>query len=321
MEKKWNVYVTRRIPQIVIDELEQFCKVEVNPENRALSKTGLMERVRGRDAVMSQAVDKIDDDVLAAAGPQCKIFANYAVGYNNFDLAAAAKRGVMLTNTPEVVTDATVEMTWALIFASARRIVECDQYVRAGKFKGLDPMLLLGTELNGKTLGVIGAGRIGRKVALKARAFDMDVIYHDVVPNADFEAATGAAYQTKDELLARADFVTLHVPLLPETHHLMSEREFGLMKGTAYLINASRGPVVKEDDLVAALKAGKIRGAGLDVFEHEPATAPGLTELPNVTLIPHLGTATIETRIGMGRLAAKNILAALRGEVPPNLLQ
>jgi glyoxylate reductase len=321
VEKRWNVYVTRMIPREIIDELQEHCNVEVNPENRALTKAELLQKVRGRDAVLTQAVDKIDAEIMDAAGAQCKIFANYAVGYNNFDLAAAAKRQVMLTNTPEVVTDATVEMTWALLFATARRIVESDRYVREGKFKGLDPMLLLGTELNGKILGVIGAGRIGRKFAMKAKAFDMKVIYHDVAPNAEFEAATEAEYLTKEELLACADFVSLHVPLLPETHHMISAREFGLMKKTAFLINASRGPVVKEDDLVEALKTGKIRGAGLDVFENEPATAPGLVDLPNVTLIPHLGTATTETRLGMGRVAMENILAALRGEVPPNLLQ
>lgn len=321
MEKKWNVYVTRMIPQEIIDALKKHCHVEVNPENRALTKAELMEKVRGRDAVMTQAVDKVDNDVLAAAGPQCKIFANYAVGYNNFDLAAAAKHAVMMTNTPDVVTDATVEMTWALMFATARRIVESDRYVREGNFKGLDPMLLLGTELNGKILGVIGAGRIGRKFAMKAKAFDMQVVYHDVAPNAEFEAATGARYLSKDELLARADFVSLHVPLLPETHHMIGAREFALMKSTAILINASRGPVVKESDLVDALKTGQIRGAGLDVLENEPATATGLIDLPNVTLAPHLGTATIETRLGMGRVAMANILAALRGEVPPNLLQ
>ena len=163
MAKKWNVFVTRMIPQEIIDELRVHCEVEVNPENRALTKLELMEKVRGRDAVLSQAVDKIDAEVMDAAGPQCKIFANYAVGFNNFDLAAAAQRKVMLTNTPEVVTDATVEMTWALLFATARRIVESDKYIREGNFKGLDPMLLLGTELNGKILGVIGAGRIGRR--------------------------------------------------------------------------------------------------------------------------------------------------------------
>ncbi|MBV5349994.1 D-glycerate dehydrogenase, partial [bacterium] len=239
MAKKWNVYVTRMIPQEIIDELRVHCDVEVNPENRVLTKLELMQKVQGRDAVLSQAVDKIDAEVMDAAGPQCKIFAN----------------------TPEVVTDATVEMTWALLFATARRIVESDRYIREGNFKGLDPMLLLGTELNGKILGVIGAGRIGRKFAMKAKAFDMKVVYHDVAPNVEFESATGAKYLGKDELLACSDFVSLHVPLLPETHHMMSAREFSLMKKTAFLINASRGPVVKEADLVAALKSGEIRGA------------------------------------------------------------
>ncbi len=320
MEKKWNVYVTRMIPQEVLDELAQHCDVEVNPENRPLTKAELMEKVQGRDAVLTQAGDIVDDAVLAAAGPQCKIFANYAVGYNNFDLAAAARHQVLLSNTPDVVTDSTVEMAWALLFAVARRLVEADAYVRTGKFKGLDPMLLLGTGLAGKTLGVIGAGRIGGKFAQKGRAFDMKIIYNDVAPNARFEEETGATYVERDALLAQADFLSLHVPLLPATRHLISARELKLMKKTAILINSSRGPVVNEADLVQALKDGEIRGAGLDVFENEPALAPGLSELPNVVMAPHLGTATHETRLGMGRVAMANILAALRGETPPNKL-
>ena len=320
MGKKWNVYVTRIIPQEVIDELAQHCEVEVNPENRALTKTELMEKVRGRDAVLTQASDIVDDAVLDAAGPQCRIFANYAVGYNNFDLAAAVRHNVMLSNTPDVVTDSTVEMTWALLFAVARRLVEADSYVRTGKFKGLDPMLLLGTGLSGKILGVIGAGRIGSKFAQKGRAFDMKIIYNDVAPNARFEEETGATYVDKETLLAQADFLSLHVPLLPATRHLIGAHELKLMKKSAILINASRGPVVNEADLVQALKNGEIRGAGLDVLENEPALAPGLSELPNVVLAPHLGTATHETRLGMGRVATANILAALRGEIPPNKL-
>ena len=320
MGKKWNVYVTRIIPQEVIDELAQHCEVEVNPENRPLTKAELMAKVQGRDAVLTQAGDPVDDAVMEAAGPQCRIFANYAVGYNNFDLAAAARRNVMLSNTPDVVTDSTVEMAWALLFAVSRRLVEADAYVRSGQFKGLDPMLLLGTGVTGKTLGVIGAGRIGSKVAQKGRAFDMKIIYNDVAPNALFEAETGATYVEKNVLLAQADFLTLHVPLLPATRHLISARELKLMKKTAILINSSRGPVVNEADLVQALKDGEIRGAGLDVFENEPALAPGLSELPNVVMAPHLGTATIETRLGMGRVAIANILAALRGETPPNKL-
>lgn len=320
MKKKWTVYVTRRIPQEVLNELAEHCEVEVNPDNRALTKTELMEKIRGRDAVLTQATDIVDDAVMEAAGPQCRIFANYAVGYNNFDLCAAARRKVLLTNTPEVVTDSTVEMAWALLFAVARRIVEADSFVRTGKFKGLDPMLLLGTGLAGKTLGVIGAGRIGSKFAQKARAFSMKIIYSDVSPNSTFEDETGAIYAERDVLLAQADFISLHVPLLPETRHLIGARELKLMKNTAILINSSRGPVIHETDLVEALKNGEIRGAGLDVFENEPATMPGLTELPNVVLAPHLGTATYETRLGMGRVAISNILAALRGEAPPNKL-
>jgi len=320
MKTQWNVYVTRMIPQEVIEELREHCNVEVNPDNRALTKGELMQQVRGRDAVLCQGTDLVDDEVMEAAGPQCKIFANYAVGYNNFDLDAAARRNIMLSNTPEVVTGSTVEMAWALMFAAARRIVESDRYVRDGKFKGVDPMLLLGTEVSGKTLGVIGAGRIGRSVAKKGKAFDMTIIYHDVAPNELFETETGGTYVTKDELLAKADFISLHVPLLPETRHMIGARELGLMKKTAFLINASRGPVVNEADLVVALQTGQIRGAGLDVYEKEPATAPGLVDLPNVTLAPHLGTATMETRLAMGRVAVNNLLAALRGEVPPNKL-
>ena len=320
MEKKWNVYVTRMIPQEVLDELAQHCNVEVNPENRPLTKAELMENIRGRDAVLTQAGDPVDDAVMEAAGPQCRIFANYAVGYNNFDLAAAARRNIFLSNTPDVVTDSTVEMAWALLFAVARRLVEADAYVRSGKFKGLDPMLLLGTGLSGKTLGVIGAGRIGSKFAQKGRAFDMKIIYNDVAPNPRFEAETGATYVEKDSLLAQADFLSLHVPLLPATRHLIGARELKLMKKTAILVNSSRGPVVNETDLVQALREGEIRGAGLDVFENEPALAPGLSELSNVVMAPHLGTATNETRLGMGRVAITNILAALRGEIPPNKL-
>ncbi len=320
MTKRWNVYVTRMIPLEVIDMLRQECAVEVNPDNRPLSRDEFLANVAGRDAVLTQATDIVDDAVLAVAGPQCKIFANYAVGFNNFDLEAASRRGIMLTNTPDVVTGATVEMTWALLFAAARRLPEADRFVRAGKFKGLDPMLLLGRELDGKTLGVIGAGRIGRSFAQKAPVFGLQVIYHDVEPNPLFESETGASYVDRETLLKTADFISLHVPLLPATRHLIGERELRLMKKTAILINASRGPVVDEAALVAALQAGEIAGAGLDVFENEPALAPGLAELENVVLVPHIGTATIETRLNMGRVATANILAALRGQTPPNLL-
>jgi Lactate dehydrogenase and related dehydrogenases len=308
------------IPTEVIESLREHCDVEVNREGRPLTHNELVAKVAGYDAVLTQSNDVVDDAVLAAAAPRCKIFANYAVGFNNFDLAAATRRGIWLTNTPEVVTNATVEMTWALIFAVARRMVEADKFVRAGNFKGLNPMFMLGRELNGKTLGVIGAGRIGRSFAAKAPAFGMQVIYHDVAQSDAFAAATGARYVDVDTLLKTADVVSLHVPLLPATRHLIGTREFKLMKQTAILINASRGPVVDEAALVAALRAGEIWGAGLDVYEKEPELAPGLAELDNVVLMPHIGTATIETRLSMGRVAAANILATMRGETPPNLL-
>jgi lactate dehydrogenase-like 2-hydroxyacid dehydrogenase len=308
------------LPQAVIEALAEHCEVEINPENRVLRHEELLEKVRGRDAVLTQANDLVDECVLAAAGPKCRIFANYAVGYNNFDLEAATRHQVMLSNTPEVVTESTAEIAWALLFAVARRVVEADRYVRAGKFTGLNPSLLVGVELNGKMLGVIGAGRIGCSMAKKAQAFSMKIMYHDVQPNPLFESQSGGVYVSLDQLLAEADFVSVHVPLLPATRHLLSAREFCLMKRTAILINTSRGLVVNETDLVAALTAGEIWGAGLDVFENEPELAPGLVELGNVVVLPHIGTATVETRIRMGLVAVRNILAALRGEVPPNLV-
>jgi len=320
MKKRWNVYITRMLPQVVIDALAEHCDVDINRENRVLTRDELLQKVRGRNAVLTQVTDIIDDAVLDAAGPTCKIFANYAVGYNNFDLEAASRRKIMVTNTPDVVTDATTEMAWALLFAVARRMVAADKFLRAGNFKGLDPMLMLGMGISGKTLGVIGAGRIGRNFAKKAQAFSMNVIYHDVEPNVIFEAETGADYVAMETLLEKSDFISLHVPLLPATRHLIGARELKLMKKTAILINTSRGPVVNERELVAGLKAGDIWGAGLDVYENEPDVAPGLKELDNVVLMPHLGTATIETRVNMGGIAVANILAAMRGEVPPNLV-
>lgn len=320
MKKRWNVYITRMLPQMVIDALAEHCDVDINREKRVLTRDELLQKVRGRDAVLTQITDIVDDGVLDAAGPACKIFANYAVGYNNFDLEAASRRKIMVTNTPDVVTDATTEMAWALLFAVARRLVEADKFMRAGNFKGLDTMLMLGMGISGKTLGVIGAGRIGRNFAKKAQTFSMRVIYHDMEPNLAFEAETGADYVNMEALLEQSDFISLHVPLLPATRHLIGARQFKLMKKTAILINTSRGPVVNERELVASLKAGDIWGAGIDVYENEPEVEPGLKELENVVLTPHIGTATIETRLNMGRIAVENILAAMRGEVPPNLV-
>jgi len=315
-----NVYVTRRVPQPGLDILIENCShIEVNPHDRVLSREELLEAVRGRDAVLCLLTDRIDAEVLDAARG-CKIFANYAVGYNNIDVAAATERGIAVTNTPGVLTDATADLTWALLFAAARRVVEGDAFTRAGRFQGWSPMLLLGADISGKTLGIVGAGRIGTAVALRARGFRMRVLYFDKNQNEALEQAVGAEKVELDDLLRQADFVSIHVDLNPSTHHLIGRRELGLMKPTAYLLNASRGPVVDEAALVEALREGKIAGAGLDVYENEPALAPGLAELPNVVLLPHLGSATVGTRTRMATLAATNIVAMLRGERPPNIV-
>jgi lactate dehydrogenase-like 2-hydroxyacid dehydrogenase len=313
---KHSVYVTRLIPQESIDALREKFDVEVNLEDRALSRAELKEKVRGRAAVISLLTDKIDGEILDAAGPQCKIIANYAVGYNNFDLAAATQRGVILTNTPGVLDDATATHTVTLLLAVARRIAEADKYVRDGKWQGWAPMFFIGLDVDHRTLGIAGLGRIGKNVARKARGFDMKIIYNDVQRDAAFEAESGARFVDKETLLRESDFLTLHVPLLPETHHYIGAAELKKMKKTAVLINASRGPVVDEKALVQALREKWIFGAGLDVFENEPALEPGLTDLDNVIVVPHVASATPGTRIDMGKIAVANIIKVLNGQAP-----
>ncbi len=316
----WNVYVTRRIPRPGIDLLEESCDiVEINPEDRVLPKRELVDRIAGRDGVLCLLTDRIDREVLEAARG-VKIFANYAVGYDNIDVEAATELGIMVTNTPGVLTDATADMAWALLFAIARRIVESDRFTRERKFKGWGPMLFLGGDITGRTLGIIGAGRIGTAMALKSRGFHMRVLYSDVARNEVLESALGAERADLGTLLRESDYISIHVPLTGETRHLIGERELGLMKETAYLINTSRGPVVDERALVRALREGEIAGAALDVYEDEPRLAPGLAELDNVVLTPHIASATVETREKMAVMAAENLLAGLRGERPPNLV-
>jgi D-3-phosphoglycerate dehydrogenase len=317
----WNVFVTRRIPEPGIDILRQHCKqVEVNPEDRVLTRAELLEKVHGRDGLLTLLTDKIDAEVMDAAGPRCRVIANYAVGFDNIDLAAATERGIMVTNTPGVLTDATAEHAWALLFAVARRVVQADGFTRAGEYKGWAPMLFLGADVTGATLGVVGAGRIGTAVALKSAGFGMKVIYTDAVDNATLDRELGARRVSMDELLQEADFISLHVPLTPETHHLFDAAAFRKMKKTAYLINTSRGPVIDEAALVQALKNGDIAGAALDVFEEEPKIHPELLDLDNVVLTPHIASATINARTKMATTAAENLVAALEGRRPPNLL-
>ncbi|MHB8076093.1 D-glycerate dehydrogenase [Desulfosporosinus fructosivorans] len=316
---RWNVYVTNEIPELALDMLAKHCDMEVNRTGQVLTKNQLLEKVKGRDAVLSLLTDPIDAEVMDAA-KGAKIFANYAVGYNNIDIPSATERGVMVSNTPGVLTDTTAEMTWALLFSVARRVVESDKYTRMGKYKGWGPMLFLGQDVMGKTLGVIGAGRIGLSFAKRAKAFDMKVLYSDITASPQFEQETGGQYVSLETLLQESDFVSIHTPLLPETYHLIGEKELKLMKKTAILINTSRGPVVDELALVKALQSEEIWGAGLDVYEFEPEFTAGLMELDNAILCPHIASATIDTRTKMGTIAVSNILAAMRGELPPNCL-
>jgi len=316
----WKVYVTRKIPKPGIELLQQHCEaVEVNPDDRSLTHDELLRHVKGVDGVLCLLSDRIDDKVFAAA-KGVKVFANYAVGYDNIDVETATRHGIMVTNTPGVLTDATADLAWALLFAVARKIVVADRYVREGKFQGWGPLLFVGHDITGKTLGVIGAGRIGTAMALKSKGFQMRVLYTDPNKNQTLEDTVGAQRVDTKTLLQESDFISLHVPLLPETKHLIGRDELRLMKPTAYLINTSRGPVVDERALVQALKEGRIAGAGLDVYEEEPKLAPGLTALDNVVLLPHVGSGTVETRTTMSLMTAENILAGLRGERPPNLV-
>ncbi len=313
-----NIYVTREIPEGGLKLLrEKFGDFEMNPEDRVLTREELLAKVRGRDAVLCLLTDKIDDEVMAAAGPQCKIFSNYAVGFNNIDVPSASKRGLMITNTPGVLTNATADLAIALLFAAARRLVEADAYMRAGKFKGWGPMLMLGQDITGKTLGIVGAGRIGSDVAMKmARGFGMKILYTDKFGNPELEKAVGATKVDMATLLKESDFVSVHVLLNEETKHLISEKEFNIMKPSCVFINTSRGPVVDEKALVKALQSKRIFSAGLDVFEDEPALAPGLSELPNVVIPPHVASATFWTRTRMAEMAAQNLIDALEGRMP-----
>jgi lactate dehydrogenase-like 2-hydroxyacid dehydrogenase len=308
------------IPQQTIDTLRKRYDVEVNPHDRALTREELLQAVRGRDALVTLLTDTIDGAVLDAAGPQCRIVANYAVGFNNFDLAAATTRGVILTNTPGVLDDATATHAWALLLATARRIPESERYVRAGKWHGWAPMAFIGQDVDNKTLGIAGLGRIGSKFARKAAAFDMNIIYTDAKPNAEFERQYNARFVDKATLLRESDYLSLHLPLLADTHHYIGAAELAAMKPTAILINAARGPLVDEKALVDALRDKVIWGAGLDVFEDEPTLAPGLAELDNVVIVPHIASATAQTRLAMGKIATDNVIRVLNGEAPLNCI-
>ena len=318
-----KVFVTRKIPERGINLLkEKGFEIEVNSEDRVLSKSELIAMAHGADALLCLLTDTIDAEVLDGIGLQLKIVANYAVGFDNLDLPALKARNIQATNTPGVLTETVAEHTFALLLALAHRIPESDRFTRAGEYHGWAPLLFLGQDVSHKTLGILGLGRIGSRVAYHgAKGFNMNVLYYDVKRNEEFEKEVGAAFcATPEELLKQSDFVSIHVPLLPSTKHLMNKERLSMMKPTAYLVNTSRGPVIDEPALVEALTNGVIRGAALDVYEHEPDLSPGLKNLTNAILTPHTASATEETRAKMSALAAENIVAFFEGRTPPNLI-
>jgi len=316
-----KIFVTQRIPQAGLEILHRaYPDFQINAEEHVLTRRELQEKVKGADALLSLLTDKIDAEILDAAGPQLKIVANMAVGYDNIDLKAATLRRVMVTNTPGVLTEATADHAWALLFAIARRVPESERYLRAGKFKGWGPLLFLGGDVTGRTLGIIGTGRIGCAMAMKSRGFAMNVLYVDRSANAKLESEIGARRVSLEELLRQSDFVSLHVPLLPDTTHMIDANALRLMKRTAYLINTGRGPLVDEAALAEALKNGEVAGAALDVFENEPAVHPKLLNLENIVLTPHIASATVDSRSKMAKMAAENLIEGLAGRKPPNLL-
>jgi glyoxylate reductase len=317
----FRVYVTRRIPQAGLDMLAEVCDlVEVNPYDQAMTHEELLAAVRGRDGLLCLLSDRIDREIIEAGRPTLRGIANYAVGYDNIDIEAAAEFGIPVTNTPGVLTNATADMAWTLLMAAARRITESDPYTRAGRFAGWAPMLFLGADVTGRTLGIVGGGRIGVAVARRARGFAMRVIYCDPVANPELDRELGAVRVDLDTLLREADFVSLHVPLTETTRHLIGKEQLESMKPTAILINTSRGPVVDEAALAAALASGTIAGAGLDVYENEPEIHPDLLRCPSAVLAPHTGSATHATRTKMATMAAENLIAMLQGRTPPNLV-
>ncbi|MGC9993983.1 MAG: D-glycerate dehydrogenase [Terriglobia bacterium] len=314
-----KVYITRPLPTKAVERLAARCDVKMRPEDAPLDPAQLAESCRDIEGLMATGV-RVSEDVVAQA-PRLRAVANVGVGYDNIDVAACTRRGIPVTNTPDVLTETTADLAFALLMAAPRRLVECDRYVREGQWQSSKWELLWGSDIYGKTLGVYGLGRIGKAVVRRARGFSMRVIYFDVVrPTPDLEEELGVQFVDRETLLREADFLTLHVPLTPETHHLIGARELSMLKPTAFLINAARGKCVDEAALVEALQSKRLAGAGLDVFEHEPHVHPGLLSLPNVVLAPHVGSATAQTRLAMAMLAVENLVAGLEGRRPPNLV-
>ncbi len=313
-----NVLVTVNLPEDLLAPVAQAHAVTVHRHHRPMAYDDIASAIHDKHGLLCMITDRVDQALLDRA-PQLKVVANFGVGYNNIDAAAAAKRRIPVTNTPGVLTDATADLAFALILALGRRLVQGDRHTRQGKFRFWAPFYFLGSGVSGKTLGIVGMGRIGAAVAKRAAGFGMPVLYHNRHRlDRETERALGVRYCTLEALLAQSDFVSLHVPLTAETRHLIGAEQLALMKPGAFLINTARGEVVDEKALLKVLQAGKIGGAGLDVYENEPLLTPGLSALDNVVLLPHVGSATEETRRAMGAIAVKNLIAGLEGRLPPN---
>lgn len=307
--------VSNRLPAPAIELLREAGEVRIDERERAIPRADLLALVAGAEAILTLLHDRVDEELLAAAGPQLRCVANVAVGYDNIDVAAAERHGVVVTNTPGVLDDATADLTMALILAATRRLVEGDRLVRSGQPWSWGMGFMLGTSLRGKRLGIVGLGGIGTRVAERARAFGMEIAYHSRHPS-PAAADLGAERLSLPDLLASSDVVSLHCPLTPETHHLIGAEQLAAMKPSAVLVNAARGPIVDERALARALAERQIAAAGLDVFEREPEVEDGLLLLENAVLTPHLGSATVETRTAMAELAARNAISVLRGQGP-----
>lgn len=315
-----KVLITRKLPGQHVEWLKERCEVSVYQGEGTIPRDVLLDQVQDVDGLLCTLTELIDRELLDCA-PKLKVVSNYAVGYNNIDVVACSNRGIVVTNTPGVLTETTADFAFALLLAVARRVVEADRCVRKGRFKGWSPTMLLGTDVHGKTLGIVGMGRIGRALARRAKGFNMHIIYHDSQRVEMVEKELQAEFVSLSELLRRADFVSLHVPYFPpdhpySTHHLLDREAFAVMKSSAFLINTARGAVVDEEALVEALRSGQIAGAGLDVYENEPLLSAGLTALPNVVLAPHIGSASYETRTKMAEVAVKNLWNVLQGQNP-----
>ncbi len=312
------VYVSRRLPDPVMAEFARRFTLIGRPVDRPATRAELLEAATVADAMAVTLTDRVDEELLQRA-PRLKVVAVYAVGYDNVDVAAASRRGIVVTNTPEALTEATADLTWALILAVARRIPEAERLVREGRWEGWAPMQLLGTDIFGKTLGIIGMGRIGRAVARRATGFRMNVLYHNPHPLApDVDRALWVRSVSLTQLLQDADIITIHGPLNGSTRGMIGKAEIALIRRTAYLINTARGAIVDEPALIEALEQGRLAGAGLDVYPEEPRVDPRLLALPNVVLLPHIGSATRETRVKMGMMVLENITAVLAGREAPN---